>query len=207
MKTIQMFSMGVALVCVCGCAPELAHSQNGQEEDLWQQSIRRSYPDNRGPQVAPNAIVDHYSPKMAEVEAQIQSSAPAADEAVPVASETAPAAVEAPAAVAPAATPAAPAEVSAAPAPAVDPAAAPAEAPAAVAPATPAAPATAEAAAPAAPAGEQIYVVQGGDTLGGIARKYYGSARRYDIILKANSNVIKNPQGLRPGMKLVIPQL
>ncbi len=50
-------------------------------------------------------------------------------------------------------------------------------------------------------------MVQGGDTLGGIALKYYGSARRYDIILKANSSVIKTPQGLRPGMKLVIPQL
>ena len=52
-----------------------------------------------------------------------------------------------------------------------------------------------------------IHVVQKGDTLSGISRKYYGSGSRRDWerILAANKSLIQGPLDLRPGMKLVIP--
>ena len=50
-------------------------------------------------------------------------------------------------------------------------------------------------------------MVKAGDTLGGIARRFYGDARCYDIIMKANRDQVRTPKSLRPGMKLVIPKL
>ena len=53
----------------------------------------------------------------------------------------------------------------------------------------------------------EIYEVKSGDTLGKIALKHYGSARHSNVIFKANSDILKNPNLLRPGMKLIIPKL
>lgn len=49
-------------------------------------------------------------------------------------------------------------------------------------------------------------VVKAGDTLTGLAKEFYGDAKYYDVILKANPQ-IKNPKRLKIGMKLVIPAL
>ena len=45
------------------------------------------------------------------------------------------------------------------------------------------------------------------DTLGGLAQKFYGDARRSDVIIRANPALKKNPNLLKPGMKLVIPKI
>ena len=57
-----------------------------------------------------------------------------------------------------------------------------------------------------APAGKP-YIVVSGDTLGGIARKFYGKSSLDDVIFRANSKVIKDRNRLSPGMRLVIPDL
>ena len=51
-----------------------------------------------------------------------------------------------------------------------------------------------------------IHVVQKGDTLSGISRKYYNTSTEWKIIQEANKDLVKDPaRDLRPGMKLVIP--
>ena len=52
-----------------------------------------------------------------------------------------------------------------------------------------------------------VYEVVSGDNLGKIARKFYGDARRFDIIVNANPQLKGNPDRLRVGMKLVIPKI
>lgn len=49
----------------------------------------------------------------------------------------------------------------------------------------------------------KYYVVQKGDTLWAIAKKYYGNGNQYPKIAKANN--IKNPDLIYPGQKLLIP--
>ena len=70
-------------------------------------------------------------------------------------------------------------------------------------------PAEQTAAAPAEDAAVdgEVYTVQAGDTLSGIAKKVYKDGNLSGIIFKANSKVLKNPNALRPGMKLVIPKM
>jgi tetratricopeptide (TPR) repeat protein len=50
------------------------------------------------------------------------------------------------------------------------------------------------------------YTVQQKDTLSSISRRFFGSDKRSNDILKANSDKLKSPTGLKPGMVLVIPQ-
>lgn len=49
------------------------------------------------------------------------------------------------------------------------------------------------------------HVVQSGDTLWAIAKKYYGDGGKYTKILSANKDKIKNPSLIYPGQKLTIP--
>lgn len=49
------------------------------------------------------------------------------------------------------------------------------------------------------------YVVQAGDTLWAIAKKYYGNGAKHTKIADANKDKIKNPSLIYPGQKLVIP--
>lgn len=49
----------------------------------------------------------------------------------------------------------------------------------------------------------QIYTVKRGDTLGKIARKFYGNAARFPLIVSANR--IADPDRLKVGQRLVIP--
>jgi LysM repeat protein len=54
------------------------------------------------------------------------------------------------------------------------------------------------------PAGE-IYEIQKGDTLSGIAKRYYGNAMKYTKIFEANKGVIDDPDKIYPGQKIRIP--
>jgi LysM repeat protein len=66
-------------------------------------------------------------------------------------------------------------------------------------------PATTTATTPDASAGPRTYVVAEGDTLSKIAQKFYGTASKWDVILKANHDVLKNDKSLRIGSTLKIP--
>lgn len=60
-------------------------------------------------------------------------------------------------------------------------------------------------AAPAGNAYTQTHEVQSGDTLGKIAKKYYGDASLYMTIFDANKDLLKDPNKIFPGQKLRIP--
>ena len=51
----------------------------------------------------------------------------------------------------------------------------------------------------------QTYVVQSGDTLVSISRKFYKSPKRWKAILEANKKSIRDPKDLTVGQALVIP--
>ncbi|MDH3988527.1 MAG: LysM peptidoglycan-binding domain-containing protein, partial [Gammaproteobacteria bacterium] len=44
-----------------------------------------------------------------------------------------------------------------------------------------------------------------GDTLGAIARKFYGKASAYTRIFEANREIISDPNKIYPGQKIRIP--
>ncbi|MDG1286105.1 MAG: peptidoglycan-binding protein LysM [Rickettsiales bacterium] len=50
-----------------------------------------------------------------------------------------------------------------------------------------------------------FYTVQSGDTLGGIASKFYGNAGRYPEIFEANKPMLSDPDRIYPGQNLRIP--
>jgi hypothetical protein len=55
-------------------------------------------------------------------------------------------------------------------------------------------------------AAQRIHIVAAGDWLSKIALKYYGDPMKYDIIHKANLDVIgTNPNIIKPGQRLIIP--
>jgi nucleoid-associated protein YgaU len=59
---------------------------------------------------------------------------------------------------------------------------------------------------PAAAAEERVYEVVAGDTLGAIAQKYYGKASEYMKIFEANRDILDNPDLIKVGQKLKIPE-
>ncbi len=54
--------------------------------------------------------------------------------------------------------------------------------------------------------GERMYEVVSGDTLGAIAKKYYGNAGAYMKIFEANRDILDNPNLIKVGQKLQIPE-
>lgn len=72
-----------------------------------------------------------------------------------------------------------------------------------------AAPEAAEAAAPTDESEEagRTYTVKSGDTLWAIASEMYGSGGKYMKIFEANTNILENPDKIKPGQVLVIPDL
>ena len=60
--------------------------------------------------------------------------------------------------------------------------------------------------APEAASEERIYEVVPGDTLGAIAQKYYGKASEYMKIFEANRDILDNPDLIKVGQKLKIPE-
>jgi tetratricopeptide (TPR) repeat protein len=51
----------------------------------------------------------------------------------------------------------------------------------------------------------RTYIVQSGDTLASISRKFYKSSGRWEKILNANKESIHNPENLKVGQSLIIP--
>lgn len=52
----------------------------------------------------------------------------------------------------------------------------------------------------------EYYVVQKGDTLQKISQKLFGTTQKWEKIYNANKHVLKTPDRIRPGQKLVIPK-
>ena len=52
---------------------------------------------------------------------------------------------------------------------------------------------------------EKIYEVVAGDTLSKIAKHFYGDANKYMKIFEANKDQLKDPNMIRVGQKLRIP--
>lgn len=51
----------------------------------------------------------------------------------------------------------------------------------------------------------RMYVVQSGDSLSKISKKFYGNANSWRRIFEANKDIVKNPDLIQPGWKLRIP--
>lgn len=59
-----------------------------------------------------------------------------------------------------------------------------------------------------APAPEsQYHTVEKGDWLSKIAEKYYGDAKKFDVIFEANRPMLSDPDKIYPGQVLRIPKL
>ncbi|OMP32043.1 MULTISPECIES: peptidoglycan-binding protein LysM [Mangrovimonas] len=53
----------------------------------------------------------------------------------------------------------------------------------------------------------QFYTVKSGDTLGKVAKQYYGNAMKYPLIFDANKPMLEDPDKIYPGQVLRIPHL
>ncbi|WCO03049.1 LysM peptidoglycan-binding domain-containing protein [Psychroserpens ponticola] len=51
------------------------------------------------------------------------------------------------------------------------------------------------------------HTVTSGETLGKIAKHYFGDAMKYKEIFAANSDILKNPDVIYPDQELIIPNL
>ncbi len=51
----------------------------------------------------------------------------------------------------------------------------------------------------------EVYEIVSGDTLGGIAKRFYGKASMYMKIFEANRDIIDDPNKIYPGQKIRIP--
>ncbi|KJD34852.1 peptidoglycan-binding protein [Tamlana sedimentorum] len=51
------------------------------------------------------------------------------------------------------------------------------------------------------------HTVKSGETLGKIAKHYYGDAMKYKAIFEANTSILSNPDVIHPDQELVIPNL
>jgi nucleoid-associated protein YgaU len=54
--------------------------------------------------------------------------------------------------------------------------------------------------------GIRSYTVRPGDSLSAISKQFYGSANDYVKIFDANRDQLSNPNDIRPGQRLVIPE-
>ena len=179
---------GAAAVLLAGCGPDLAQVPYGSEEARWQKVLRDNYSGYEAPHTAPPAIRDNVSPRLIEEEEQKRRNEQLNGVTPP-----------------PPADNPAPADD---PAQMVDKAAVQEPAPAAEVAKVADTEKPAPAAKPADKGGaEETYVVKPHDTLSGLAHKFYGDARRADVIIRANPALQKNPNLLKPGMKLVIPKI
>jgi nucleoid-associated protein YgaU len=63
-----------------------------------------------------------------------------------------------------------------------------------------------QASAPPASPSNETYTVQAGDTLSAIAKKFLGNASAYMDIFNANKDQLSDPDKIKPGQVLKIPQ-
>ena len=56
-----------------------------------------------------------------------------------------------------------------------------------------------------APPAPRTYTVAAGDNLSKIAKRFYGDANKWKKIFEANRDTIKNPDLIKPGQVLKIP--
>ena len=180
---------GTALLALLtGCDPELAQIPAGSQEELWYRQLKGNYSSFEPPQTpAPAAYNRQAAPAPAPAAKAQEKPADDPESAVDRAAsgeKVEPQAAEAAGQNAEKADAGAKAENGKA--------AAGGEKPAAD--------------GEGAPAGKP-YIVVSGDTLGGIAKKFYGKSSLDDVIFRANTNVIKDRNKLSPGMRLVIPDL
>lgn len=66
-------------------------------------------------------------------------------------------------------------------------------------------PAGMQAGAAPAPGAERWHVIEKGETLSKIAKKYYGNANDYMKIFNANKDTLKDPDKIKAGAKVRIP--
>lgn len=52
---------------------------------------------------------------------------------------------------------------------------------------------------------DQFYEIKSGDTLGAVAKQFYGQASQYMRIFEANRDIIDDPNKIYPGQKIRIP--
>ena len=206
-----------ALFCaavITGCVDTADNTLSDMEQE-WARVIGESYPGHRIPKTMPPAVRSSVVVEdVEESKAVRRTSAPAVDAPAPAAVAPAPAVDGDPAAIVDNAAAAAPA-ADVVPEPKeqtakADPAAVKSEAVVEKKPevSDKKAAVAAEPAAPVAPAAGKNAeaVVKAGDTITGLAKEFYGDAKYYEVILKANPQ-IKNPKRLKIGTKLVIPAL
>jgi nucleoid-associated protein YgaU len=53
---------------------------------------------------------------------------------------------------------------------------------------------------------QRTYIVKAGDTLSKISQQFYGSAEQYRKIFDANRGILRDPNTIRPGQELAIPE-
>lgn len=202
MKALSIGLGGAVLLALAaGCRPQLAEVELGDAEVQWNSFVSESYPGFRPPRTAAPAIKDKYT-SLPGGEAQ----QPAGAVADPVVSGAEEIVIEETATgVKPEAATDDPVEV------VVDSVVLePEEGGAPVADPAVKKPAPVKPEAAAAPAAEQKfteYVVRPGDTLSGIAKRFYKDGRLFERIYEANKSVIPNPNKLPLGVKIRIPQL
>ena len=230
MKKTLLFSGAVIVLLSAGCRPEIAEGVYGAEEQQWYEFIRSSYPGYRPPRIASPAVADKAAP---EALAQQRTAAAAESSAVvevqnPADDAAAASKVDAAADKTAAQTGSKNAEAEnvkaedkkadakdAKDVKAEDKKADAKDAKAAedkkadAKDAKDAEDKKADAKDAKAADGEAdyvIYKVQPGDTPGSIARKFYGKASMYEVIMKANPQ-ITNPKLIQIGTELKVPKL
>jgi nucleoid-associated protein YgaU len=205
-KVLTSVCGGAALVALlAGCDPNLAQVRSGSQEELWYKQLKANYSSFEAPR---NPAPAAYNPNWGTAAVKPQAPARPADDpdkvvdgaaedkkAEPPVEENAENGKKAP-------------EMKAEPVPADKDAAAD-KAPAAdkdVKDAPQEKKDASQAVQDEENAGK-FHVVKAGDTLGGIAKRYYGRASMEDVIFRANSKILKDRNRLRVGMRLVIPEL
>ena len=60
--------------------------------------------------------------------------------------------------------------------------------------------------APEVAPAQRTYTVVAGDNLSKIAKRFYGNANQWKRIFEANRDILDNPDLIRPGQELIIPE-
>lgn len=53
---------------------------------------------------------------------------------------------------------------------------------------------------------QKFHIVRKRETLSDVARQYYGSPAKWQKIYQANRDTVTNPNAVRPGTKLILPE-